>query len=68
MSAAEETPAGLPVRPVESPEESALRTLYTETYGADSAKWPISVRLAFAVSVSTVRAAAARAAGESWLS
>jgi hypothetical protein len=62
MSAAEETPAGLPVRPL----ESALRTLYTELYGDDVAKWPISVRMAFALSIATVRTYGARAAGESW--
>jgi hypothetical protein len=66
MSAPEETPAGLPVRPLESPEESALRVLYTELYGNDVAKWPISVRMAFAVSIATVRSYGARAAGESW--
>lgn len=67
MSAVEETPAGLPVRPMYSDEEIALCGRYMDEHGDDPAVWPLKVRLAYAVSVATVREHAARVARESWL-
>jgi hypothetical protein len=67
VSAFEETPAGRPVRPMYSDEEIALCGRYMDEHGDDPAEWPLDVRLAYAVSVATVRAFAARQLGLDWL-
>lgn len=56
MSAAEETPAGLPIRERYSDAEVALCGRWMDENGDDPAVWPLRVRLAYAMSVANLRA------------